>query len=391
MGREPGYSIDAKNSFFEITRSVGLFRVGRYFQRNNQKILILCYHGVSKADEHLWHPALYIPRSLFRQRLQILRDFGYQVLPLSTALEQLNSGTLHGRTAAITFDDGWHDFYTEAWPELRSFQYPATVYQTTYYSSYSRPVFDPACRYLLWKGRGKTLRDSKITGTENPFTLDSPSALDSAFCAIQARLRKLGSSADDKDCILAKLAEHLDVDFGQVLNSRLLHLMNASEMAEVSNAGIDIQLHTHRHRLPLEKKLFLEEIETNREIIEAATGKRAVHFCYPNGNHRPEFLTWLKSAGVLSATTCETGCVSHQSERLLLPRVTDSATVSQARFESWLSGVGLLVSAWKRKTLSLSGRDRDDANEVSLEVTANGNQPTGETCSKAMARAAGGN
>lgn len=352
--------------------------------------MILCYHGVSKADEHLWHPALYIPRSWFRQRLQTLRDFGYHVVPLSTALEQLNSGTLHGRTAVITFDDGWHDFYSEAWPELQSFGYPATVYQTTYYSFYSRPVFDPACRYLLWQGREKTLKNSKITGVENAFILNSPEARDNAFYAIQARLRRLRSSAEDKDHTLAKLAEHLDVDFGQMLNSRLLHLMNASEIAEVSKAGIDIQLHTHRHRLPLEKNLFLEEIETNRELIEAATGKRAVHFCYPNGNYRPEFLIWLKSAGVWSATTCETGRVSQQSERLLLPRVIDSANVSQARFESWLSGVGLLMSAWKRKALSLSGQGRDEASEVLLEAKANQSQQTSETRSKAMARAAGG-
>ena len=389
MGEEPGCVIDAKSPFFEVARAVGLFRIGRYLQRSNGRLLILCYHGVSQADEHLWCPALYIPRNLFRQRLQTLRDFGYQVLPLSAALQRLNSGTLNGRIAAITFDDGWHDFYSEAWPELRSFGYSATVYQTTYYSLYRRPVFDTACSYLLWKGRGKTLKNSQITGTENAFNLHSRDVMNGAFAAIQARVRQLGSSAEDKDHILIKLAEHLDVDFDQVLKSRLLHLMNTTEMAEVSKSGIDIQLHTHRHRLPLEKKLFLREIERNRELIEEATGKRAVHFCYPNGSYRPEFIAWLKSAGILSATTCEPGLASQRSEPMLLPRLTDSATVSQARFESWLSGVGLLVSACKRKALSLSRRDRCDTNETP-EVSASHNQ-TDKAGSKAMARAAGGN
>ena len=31
------------------------------------------------------------------------------------------------------------------------------------------------------------------------------------------------------------------------------------------------------------------------------------HFCYPSGANRPEFITWLKEAGVRSATTCMNG------------------------------------------------------------------------------------
>ncbi len=382
---EIGRSVDVRSPFFEFVRSVGLFRVGRYIQRDSGKLLILCYHGISKADEHLWRPTLYMPRSLFRQRLQTLRDFGYQVLPLATALERLQAQSLSGLTVSITFDDGWHDFYSEAWPELSAFGYPATVYQTTYYSQYQKPIFDTACSYLLWKGRGQTLRDSKITGTEQAFKLDSPASIKCAFAAIGSRLHKLRASAEDKDRLLAKLAARLKVDFGQMLSSRLLHLMNPSEIAEVSKGGIDIQLHTHRHQLPLEKEAFLGEIQRNRKLIEAATGKCAHHFCYPNGDYRPEFPAWLREAGVISATTCEPGIASRQSESMLLPRVTDSTTVSQARFESWLSGVGWLASACKRKALSLSGRQRADAGENA--PISNVQEQVGTAAASAVTRA----
>ena len=361
MTGKPEGCIDTKSPFFEIARSAGLFRLGRYFQRTSGKLLVLCYHGISKTDEHLWLPTLYMPRSLFRQRLQTLQHFGYQVLPLSDALERLRARDLHGPTAAITFDDGWHDFYSEAWPELRSFGYPATVYQTTYYSLYERPVFDTACSYLLWKGLGRTLQDAEVTGTKEKIKLDSLPSVKRVLNDIQARVRKSGLNAEEKDRLLEKMAARLDIDFSRMLALRLLHLMNRSEMAEVSKAGTDIQLHTHRHQLPRDKPSFLSEIQTNRDLIEAATGKRANHFCYPNGHHRPELPVWLREAGVLSATTCEPGIVSRQSEPMLLPRVTDSASISQARFESWLSGVGLLASAWKRKALSISRYDRDDA------------------------------
>lgn len=362
MSGEPQCSIDTKSSLFELARSTGLFRVGRYLQRNSGKLLVLCYHGISKEDEHQWRPALYMPRNLFRQRLQTLHKFGYQVLPLSIAIERLYAQTLSGPTAVITFDDGWHDFYSEAWPELRSFGYPATVYQTTYYSLYGRPVFDTACSYLLWKGMGRTIKDAQITGIASAVKLDSLQTINHISSNLGTRLRTAGSSAEDKDRLLVKIAEHLQIDFDRVFASRLLHLMNVSELSEISKHGIDVQLHTHRHQLPVKRQDFLDEIKSNRDLIEAATGKPADHFCYPNGDYRPELPAWLKEAGVLSATTCEPGIVSRNSEPLRLPRVTDAATVSQARFESWLSGVGLLVNSCKRKVSFFAGYSHKDSN-----------------------------
>ena len=136
------------------------------------------------------------------------------------------------------------------------------------------------------------------------------------------------------------------------------------EVAEISRGGVDIQLHTHRHRLPAKKELFLDEIFSNQDLIKAATGKRAVHFCYPNGFYRPDSPAWLREAGVLSATTCEPGLARRQSDRMMLSRAVDSCAVSPARFESWLSGVGWLVPTFKKAVLSLAGRYQSASDRV---------------------------
>src|SRR6185436_11655546 len=99
--------------------------------------------------------------------------------------------------------------------------------------------------------------------------------------------------------------------------------MSAREISELASQGVDIQLHTHRHRTPRERELFLREIEDNRKSIRNFTGKAASHFCYPSGDYDPAFLPWLKEAGVVSATTCETGLASRQCDPLLLPRMLD--------------------------------------------------------------------
>jgi peptidoglycan/xylan/chitin deacetylase (PgdA/CDA1 family) len=103
--------------------------------------------------------------------------------------------------------------------------------------------------------------------------------------------------------------------------------------------GADIQLHTHRHRAPLDRELFLREIADNRHSIQAMTGLRPSHFCYPSGVYDLRFLPWLRESDIISATTCETGFASRSSNQLLLPRFLDNAALSSIEFESWLTGV----------------------------------------------------
>jgi len=335
------------------TGTLSLFGAARHLRRYNQSLLILCYHGVSKSDEHLWNPRLYIQPEVFRRRLETIREFGYEVLPLSAALRQMRERSLAAPTVVITFDDGWQDFHRLACPILREFNYPATVYQTTFYSRYNRPIFDTTCSYMLWKGVRRTLCDREVTGSAAPLDLTTPHAVEKArqFLLLRAKERKF--SAEQKDGLLQRIAYAVGVDYEAILASRTLHLMNAAEMREVAQAGMDIQLHTHRHRLPFDKRLFFREIEDNRQLIEPATGRPAQEFCYPNGEHRSELVSWLREAGINSATTCEPGRASRNSEPLLLPRLTDANAVSQAKFESWLAGVGLIAPACRRALRSI--------------------------------------
>ena len=103
--------------------------------------------------------------------------------------------------------------------------------------------------------------------------------------------------------LTARLAADLGVDYEEILRLRMLRLMSSDQVAEVARAGIDIQLHTHRHRTPCDEALFRREIAANRNWIEARTGKRPTHFCYPSGVHFEELLPWLRAEKVVSAVT----------------------------------------------------------------------------------------
>jgi peptidoglycan/xylan/chitin deacetylase (PgdA/CDA1 family) len=115
------------------------------------------------------------------------------------------------------------------------------------------------------------------------------------------------------------------------------------EVKSLSAAGVDIQLHTHRHRTPLDRELFLREIEDNRKSIAEMTGTGASHFCYPSGVYDREFLPWLEETNVLSATTCELGFATKGSHKLLLPRLLDTSGLAPIEFEGWLTGIASVL------------------------------------------------
>ena len=326
-------SLKSSNAFTLVNKS----------KWRRQRLLILAYHSISLADEHLWDSSQFIPRELLYSRLSLLKTSGCNVLPLSQALPQLYSGDLPPKSVVITFDDGTYDFYHHAYPLLREFGYPATLYLTTFYTAFNRPVFEVICPYLLWKGRDASLDLKRINGHDEKFDLSHEGARQAAFEEIKRFVRDEKYSAQEKDELATSIAKQLRVDYDSVLEKRILHLLNRDEVAQVARDGVDVQLHTHRHRTPLDRDLFLREIEDNRRNIQEMTGTSPSHFCYPSGVWDSRFFPWLREAGIESATTCEFGMASPHSNPLLLPRLTDVATLTSIEFEAWLTGIGAVL------------------------------------------------
>jgi peptidoglycan/xylan/chitin deacetylase (PgdA/CDA1 family) len=330
----------AKMGVLRLAEATGMSRLlsGSAYRRN--RLLILCYHGVSKYDEHDWG-ALYIPPETFRRRMELMAEARCNVLPLCEAVDRLQRGTLPDRAVAITFDDGLHDFFSVAFPIIESFGYPVTLYLTTYYVEFNRPVFDPMCSYLLWKGRHKQQ-------LEWPEVFPAPVSLDdagrqAATEAIKkfALSRKL--SGQQKDDLLAQLAGRLDVDYQDLCRKRVMHLITAEEATALAARGVDLQYHTHRHRVYRSSERMFAELQDNRKRIAMYTSTEPRHYCYTGGFYLPEHPGYLKKYGILSATTCFPGLGTRQTNPLLLPRLVDTSGLSDLGFRAWLTGTGNLM------------------------------------------------
>jgi peptidoglycan/xylan/chitin deacetylase (PgdA/CDA1 family) len=320
-------------------KALGVFSLAYGSQWRRNRLLILAYHGISQQDEHEWDPQLYMSPERFAERMETLKRSGCNVLPLAEAIRRLYAGNLPEKSVVITFDDGAYDFYTQAFPILRHHNFPVTVYLTTYYSSFNQPVFEVICRYLLWKGQNAVIDGLEFTGRPGVVDLKHPANQKGFAEAMIERANSAGMSARAKDELAAKLAGRLNVDYDEILARRLLHLMKPEEIVRIAAEGVDVQLHTHRHRAPVDRQLFLREIEDNRRDIEMSTHAATTHFCYPSGCSRREFLDWLREAGIVSATTCVPGLATRQTDRLLLPRFVDTSANSRLEFEGWLSGL----------------------------------------------------
>ena len=329
-----------KLSLLHASRACGVFRAAANSRRRTEKLLILCYHGISMDDEHEWAPGLFMSATMFETRLQQLRRGGYSVLPLGEAVAQLYAGTLPPRSVVITFDDGNLDFYRRAWPLLKAYEQPATVYLTTYYCEQNLPVFPLVLSYLLWKGRGQLVEGA--IGAARKLTVDTRS-IDGrrrAEAILLGQAQDAGMSAREKDDLARGVANALRIDYDELGARRLLHIMNPDEVRELAAEGVDFQLHTHRHRSPLDESRYRAELTSNRERLTAMTGKVPRHFCYPSGTRKPQFETWLDEEGVLSATTCDPGIASRTNHPLRLPRLLDHSTLTGVEFDAWLSGIG---------------------------------------------------
>lgn len=317
----------------------GLRAASRSRWRSRQ-LLILCYHGFSREDEHLWNPELYVPASHLEARLRFLVEEGYQVLPLGEGLGRLEAGTLPPRAVAITVDDGNYDFYAVAYPMFKHREIPVTLFVSTYYVFDQRPVFDVAISYLAWKGLAAGPLVLQDPLDRSPHSINSVPKYPPVVARIRETMRRAHWSAAQKHQWLERFAIASRLDWKGFVDRRLFALMDPNELASLDPAIVDVQLHTHRHRVPEDRDLFLREICDNRQALADCgfdpAGRK--HFCYPSGVHRRPFLQWLAETGVTAAVTCTPGLASRRDQPLLLPRFIDGWKTSDVEFEGWTSG-----------------------------------------------------
>ncbi|MGA2786465.1 MAG: polysaccharide deacetylase family protein [Verrucomicrobiota bacterium] len=113
---------------------------------------ILMYHGVSDDPEPGVSPYYQTNTSpaIFREQIEFLANQGYHSMNFDTVVKLIqDEKPLPGKTVAITFDDGFRNFHTEAFPVLQQHGFTASVFLPTSFIHNPRLTFK-AKECLTW-------------------------------------------------------------------------------------------------------------------------------------------------------------------------------------------------------------------------------------------------
>jgi peptidoglycan/xylan/chitin deacetylase (PgdA/CDA1 family) len=326
----------SKRLVFRMSKWTGLFRLASL--KTRQSLRVLCYHGFSIDDESLFRPRLFMQLSTFRRRLEYLEKHSFPVLSLDAALSRLKEGTLPARATVITVDDGFYSFYRHAVPLLREFSFPATVYIASGDFLRGLPIFRLVVQYMFWKTRAKMLRLDGLTNTgAGQIALSSPETSRNVMWEIVQFGDSLGTDAQRTE-LASEVGIRLRIDYQEIVGKRTFCLMNTDELSNLASSQIDVQLHTHNHRLPENPALAEEEIRQNRRVLAPIVKKPLMHFCYPSGFWTRQHWPTLAVSGIQSAMTCEPGLNDSHTPNFAMNRFLDGEDILQIEFEAEMSG-----------------------------------------------------
>jgi peptidoglycan/xylan/chitin deacetylase (PgdA/CDA1 family) len=258
-------------------------------------VAILIYHRVCpKKDE--WSLESLSPESFEKQMKYFAQN--YEILSLDQLVESIKAGkSFPEKAVVITFDDGYKDNYLYAYPVLRKYNLPATIFITTGYIGGSEPFWWDKVAYIIAKTSIKEL-DLKDLGDYSILSKIDKTRANLIICD---KLKKLPDIK--RISVIEKLLGICQVDIPYDLGKNLI--LSWKEIEEMDNTGIAFGAHSVNHpiltNMPLEKSKI--EIVQSKKDIEEKLGKKVTAFSYPNGNFNAEIVELIRKSGFTCAVS----------------------------------------------------------------------------------------
>ena len=283
--------------------------------------VILAYHRVLPAgsgDLTFTQPGMYVTQETFEAQVGYLARH-YHVVGLGDLLVRPLD-----RTCAITFDDGWLDNYEYAFPILKKYGVPATIFIATGQIGTGRwPWPDRICYYIHNAPAGRFVEALASALPSNVTKHDKgggfPADRQLAAELVLQRLKGL------EHALLERVVSRLDRDFAELNDTlhRRRPWMTWDEVDEMSDAGIAFGSHTRSHviltRVP--KAEARVEIQDSRQELSARLDRPVTSFCYPNGAYDPELVRMVGEAGYSLAVTTRRGLIGRSADPMTLNRL----------------------------------------------------------------------
>lgn len=112
--------------YFAVPAIIFLIVAACFFLRSIYVVPVLMYHNI---DENYKESKLSVSPENFKREMRFLRRFNYNVVSLNELIRLIRSKKpIPYKTVAITFDDGYKNNYTSAYPVLKKYDIPACIF-----------------------------------------------------------------------------------------------------------------------------------------------------------------------------------------------------------------------------------------------------------------------
>lgn len=317
---------DALTEIMVRTRALDAFRAGAELTDDLLKRtaarpawerggLVFMFHSVSDEPSPF---RLSVRSSTFEKFCELLAE-DYEVLSCAELESRRRAGALPARAIALTFDDGYADNHDVAWPILRKFGLPASVFVTAGCVGGDKLLWFQRLAHIFEKARPEAL---PVTVGSWTFTLDTDSERVATVERVATDMKKM--SASEREEKLAAIGEALGVtDFSPLKRE----MLTWDQLRAMDAGGFSVEAHTMTHPILSMETIdaATREIGESREVLSAAIGRSVELFAYPNGKRKDmtdEVVAAVEHAGYRAAYAAEFGATSPANDPYRIPRVT---------------------------------------------------------------------
>jgi peptidoglycan/xylan/chitin deacetylase (PgdA/CDA1 family) len=288
------------------------------------KYAVLGYHSVGSYSLPLY---CRLPRQVFAEQMRYIKR-NYRVISLRQMVEELHDPRPRGQSVVVTFDDGYLGTYLDAFPVLKEYAIPATVYLI----AASIESGEPAWYDRIFLRFQRATSEMTVTlDTRKTFRLtDLASRVEAAATAISF-LRTLPDEERQRWC--GSLEEAMPLPPEELRGS----MMNWDQVREMTEAGISFGCHTMTH--PVLSRLTPDaaqrEVAESKWLIEQRLGIGVDDFAFPFGKASDCGAIGadaLSALGLRTAITTIVGVNEPGADRFRLRRMVQGEELSLAMF-----------------------------------------------------------
>jgi peptidoglycan/xylan/chitin deacetylase (PgdA/CDA1 family) len=325
-----------------ILNTAILCKTARKMTRDVPRIFM--YHRFAAEPDALGRK---VDKKTLEWQLRHLKS-GWNIMTLGDYLKRKQTKPIPRNCVVITADDGYLDFYEVAFPLLKSYGIPATLFVTVNFVDQKIWLWHDRLWFALMKTM-KKVQGFNFKGVDFAVDLNGTASMLRTW----SRMSAFCTAASDEE--KWNFIHHVEKIFDSECPAQPVQEFKAvtwEQLVEMQNDKIEIGSHTLNHPILTKvstKELHNEVLQSKRELekkLETEIGS----FCYPNGQETDfdeTVIQKVKEAGYRGAVTTE------------LPDGNDYGDYRIARYAAgndqsdflWkLNGFEYLVEASKRKT-----------------------------------------